>query len=201
MQSFFIYLGGIIAIGILLWYAWGIWTYKIPSSTPASFLMWTILDSILLVTTLANDQPAWLPGGWTLGALCVTVVMFIRGKWQWSYKETICAIGALVSMYAWYRWNALAGLIAATVAMNCAGAPIWIDMWRFPIRSSWPVWFFTAVASAMTLLGSDETVSGSLLSVSAIVYNGSLFFVVTFRPERRFGHSRAHVVTHAEYSK
>jgi len=44
--------------------------------------MWTILDSLLLVTTLANHKPGWLPGAWTLGASSVAIALLVRGTWS-----------------------------------------------------------------------------------------------------------------------
>ena len=68
MKLFFTYSGGLIAFCVLIWFAVNVWTRKVPASTPASWLMWTILDGLLTVTTLANHQPGWLPGAWTVGA-------------------------------------------------------------------------------------------------------------------------------------
>lgn len=181
MKLFFTYLGGFIAFSVLILFACNIWTRKVPASTPATWLMWTILDALLLVTTLANHKPGWLPGAWTLGAGSVTVALIVRGKWLWSYKETISAIGAAIATYIWLSYGAMLGLIAGVVAMNTAGIPNFIDLWKNPIRGTWPVWGFTAVACLCTLLGSDWSSGGIILAASAMFFNGLLLCIVLFK--------------------
>jgi hypothetical protein len=181
LNTFFTYLGGFIAVSVLLWYAYNVWTLKVPASTPASWMMWTILDSLLLATTLANHQPGWLPGAWTMGAGSATIALFVRGKWVWSYKETICAIGAAVCAYVWLKYGALLGLLAGIAAMNTAGIPNFIDLWKNPIRGTWPVWGFTVVACFCTLLGSDWSFGGIILAVTSMVFNGMILAVVLFK--------------------
>jgi hypothetical protein len=155
MKEFFTYFGGLIALINLLIFAKGIWSRKIPSSTPASFMMWTVLDVIILASTLFAHQPGWLAGAYVVGATAVTAAMFARGKWLWSYKETICAVGAGITTYVWFHWTSSMAVLAGVCAMTVAGMPIWIDMWKNPIKGTWPVWTFTVVACICTLLGSD----------------------------------------------
>lgn len=181
MNAIFTYIGGLVAVAVLLWYAYSVWSRKVMPSTPASWLMWTILDILLLGTTLANHKPGWLPGAWTLGASAVTMALFVRGKWSWSYKETICAIGAGVCAVVWLKFGALLGLVAGIAAMNTAGIPNFIDLWRNPIRGTWPVWGFTVLACLFTLLGSDWSFGGVILAASSIAYNGSIMLIVLFK--------------------
>ena len=184
LKLFFMYLGGLIAFCTLLKYAYKIWTKKVEPSTPASWVMWTVLNALLLGTTLANNQPGWLPGAWTVGATSVMVALLVRGKWVWSYKETLSAIGAAACAYVWLKYGALVGLLAGIAAMNAAGVPNFIDLWRKPIRGTWPVWGFTVVACFCTLLGSDWSFKGVILPVTSIFFNSILLLVVLFKKPR-----------------
>lgn len=181
MKEFFTYFGAFIALINLLWFALNIWTRKVPASTAASFLMWTILDVLILGSTLAAHKPGWLPLGYTIGALLVTLATFVRGKWLWSYKETICAIGAAITSYIWFTWNADAAVFAGVCAMNIAGIPILVDLWRNPIRGTWPVWAITVVACIFTILGSDYSLTGTILAWAGIAFNGSVTLIVLFK--------------------
>jgi hypothetical protein len=184
VQTFLTNLGGGIAFGTLLWFAYGVLTRKIPATTPASWLMWAVLDSLLFITTLANHKPGWLPGAWVIGSASVTFALFVRGKWSWSYKETICASCAAIATGVWLHYGAFTGLIAGIFAMNIAGVPNFIDMCRKPVRESWPVWFFTAVACLFTLLGSDWSFEGSTLAATGMIVNGALAVIVLSKDER-----------------
>ena len=181
MKLFFTYLGGLIAFSVLIRFAYHVWKRKVPASTPASWLMWTILDALLLVTTLTSHKPGWLPGAWTLGALSVTVALIVRGRWSWSYKETICAIRATIATFIWLSYGAMLGLVAGIIAMNTAGIPNFIDLWKNPIRGTWPVWGFTVVACFCTLLGSDWSFGGIILASTSMIFNGLILCTVLFR--------------------
>jgi hypothetical protein len=181
--------------GGLILFARNIWTRKVPASTPASWLMWTIMDALLLVTTLANHKPGWLPGAWTLGAGSVTAALIVRGKWLWSYKETISAIGAAIATYIWLSYGAMLGLIAGIVAMNTAGIPNFIDLWKNPIRGTWPVWGFTVLACFCTLLGSDWSLNGTILALTSAFFNGLILCVVLFKKPTKVTENTCHRCT------
>jgi hypothetical protein len=143
--------------------------------------MWTVLDVLLLGSTISAHQPPWLPLGYTIGAFMVTVALFVRGTWQWSSKETWCAIGAGITAFLWLTLGALAGILAGITAMTLAGMPLWIDMYRNPVRATWPLWTITVVACLLTLLGSDWSLSGIALALGGILFNGSIAYLVLFR--------------------
>ena len=56
-----------------------------------------------------------------------------------------------------------------------------IDLWKNPIRGTWPVWGFTVVACFCTLLGSDWSFGGIILAVTSMVFNGMILAVVLFK--------------------
>ncbi len=169
------------ALGVFLWYAYNVWTRKAHASTGATWVMWVVLDSLLLATTIANNEPGYLPGAWVLGSTSVAIALFVRGKWIWSYKETICAIGAIISAYIWFRYGALIGLMGSITAMNIAGIPNFIDLWRNPIKDTWPVWGFSALSCLLTLIGSDWSLGGIINAVNGIFFNTILLIIVLFK--------------------
>lgn len=181
MKLHLIYIGGFIALINLLWFAYNTWTKKIPAQNPASWFMWTVIDGLLLGSMLMAGLSPWLPLAYTIGALSVTVAMHFRGKWSIGGKEVLCAICAGITTYFWISRGATAGAMAGVIAMAAAGVPIWIDLFRNPVRSSWPVWAYTMLACFFTLFGSDWSLEQSLLAWSGIVFNGSLTLIVLFK--------------------
>ncbi|MFA6445797.1 MAG: hypothetical protein WCW14_00915 [Candidatus Paceibacterota bacterium] len=177
-------IGGIISFCVLFWFSIQIWMTKngndkkstLPS--PASWLMWMVLDSFMLVTTIIAGKPMWLPLSYTAGATFVTIALLVRSTWVWSYKETICAIGAGVSMYVWQKWGAGMGILAGCASMTIAGIPLILDMIRDPIRKTFYVYALVVLACTCTLLGSDWTLSGTALAWGGIAFNGTLALVV-----------------------
>ncbi len=140
--------------------------------------MWVGLDVVLLGSTIQADKPIWLPLSYTIGAVAVTTVLFLRGEWTWTWKEWLCLGGAVVAAYFWIKLGALAGIIAGLTAMSFAGMPIMIDMIKDPIRSTLPMWCVTVVACALTLLGSDWTWAGTLTAAGGISYNSIMSLLV-----------------------
>jgi hypothetical protein len=168
------YFGGVVAISVLFWMAWAVWVKKIPSMSSASWFMWTILDGILTWTSYsaAPSELGWfLPFGWTVGAALCTFVTFFRGVWIWGLRETICALAVSVAVYFWLTISAFAGVISGTIALTVAGIPAAVDMFRVPIRGTFPVWIATAIACIFTLLGSDGTLVGVFLPAGSLIYN------------------------------
>lgn len=174
MKQYVAVIGGIIAVSILLHYAINVWRKKAEAQSVATWLMWTLLDILLLTTTWLAEKPVWLPLGWTVGASLVTLSLFVHGQWVWSRKETLCTIATTVATGVWLTQGAVAGIVAGTLAMTCAGIPLLIDMARNPQRSTFPVWFFTVVACVCTLIGSDWTLASTFLPFGSITYNGIL---------------------------
>jgi hypothetical protein len=120
----------------------------------------------------APTELNWLlPFGWTIGAVLCTIATFARGKWTWSWKETLCAICAGIAAYFWLTISAFAGVIAGTFAITLAGIPLAMDMFNAPIRGTFPVWMLTVLSCAFMLIGSDSTVIGVFLPSTSIMFN------------------------------
>jgi hypothetical protein len=166
--------GGIVAVSVLLHYAYNVICGKAPAASIASWMMWTILGMILLVTTWQAGKPVWLPLGWTIGASLITISLLRRGQWIWQRTETLSAICAVLATLAWLTQGAVVSIVAGTMAMTFAGIPLLLDMVKTPIRATFPVWFFTCVACVCTLLASDWTLAGTFLPWSSLAYNGTL---------------------------
>lgn len=172
-------LGGIISFCNLLWFTRQIMRIKEgPLPSPASWLMWTLIDGVILTTTWLSDKPIWLPLSYTLGAIAVTAALLARGKWRWSYRETICAIGATAATAVWLLWGSDMGVLAGVAALTIAGTPLLLDMIREPLPETWPVYALTVTACMCTLLASDWTLTGTALAWGGIAFNGLLTMIV-----------------------
>jgi len=170
---------GAITIALYLnFYALRIWRGERFPQNPASWLMWLVLDSLVLTTTILAHKPIWLPLAYVIGCAPVTAANFIRGTWKWSKRETFSLIVASIATYLWQTNGADWGVVAGAAAMCTAGIPLYMDMIDKPDRGSFPVWAITALACVCTLIGSDGTLTGMALAIGSLLYNGSLSFVV-----------------------
>lgn len=170
--------GGVVAVSVLLHYTYNVIRGRVVAASVASWLMWSILDIILLVTTWQAGKPVWLPLGWTVGSGLITISLLKRGQWVWQKTETLSALCALTAAIVWLTQGAVAGIVAGTLAMNFAGFPLLMEMVKRPIRATFHVWFVTCVACALTLIASDGSFAGTFLPWMSLGYNGLLSVLV-----------------------
>ncbi len=164
-------MGGVVSFLNLAYFGLRIWNSRIKPQSPASWLMWLVLELVILGSTIAAHKPIWLILSYVIGAVIVTFVLFRRGTWEWSWRESACAVLALVATYLWQNLGATVGILAGILAMTAAGIPLFLDMIFRPIRNTWSMWAWTAVACVFTLIGSDGTFEGSGLAWSGVIFN------------------------------
>ena len=167
----------------LLRYAYQVFTRQAPATGLATFLMWSILDCLLLINTIRNGQPIWLPFGWVVGATTATIVLLIRGEWIWTWRETLSLVCATLAAIASIIFSGRGGLIATIFAMLAAGMPILIDNLKVPVRATFMLWFVTAVGCILSICGSDGSIDGTMLPISSLLYNGFMAYIVLRKPK------------------
>jgi hypothetical protein len=179
MKGLLINTAGILSFINLAWFALKIWRHKAATTSTASWLMWVVLDLVILGSTIATHQPCALALSYTLGASAVLLVHFKLGRWIWTRVETVSAIGAAISAVLWQTLSAEWGVIAGIIAMNVAGVPLIIGLWKQPDRQAFWVFATTAIACLMTLLGTwPWTIGGSLLPGAGMIYNAAIAYMV-----------------------
>ena len=176
-------IGGVVAVSVLLHYAWKVFRREAEAQSIATWLMWATIDTLLLVTTWQAHKAIWLPLGWSVGATLVTISLLRDGKWKWTRRETLAAICAAIATIVWQTQGAEIGVVAGSLAMTCAGVPLLLDMIKLPLPSTFSVWFFTCVACVCTLIASDWTLASAFLPCGSLIYNGSLCFIVRRTPK------------------
>ncbi len=174
--------GGIPAFVMLVKYAIEVWVRKAPATGFASFTMWTALDILLVVNTVRSGEPIWLPLGFTVGALLVTVAQWRHGTWKWTGRETLAAICAAIAITISLLNRGPVALLASVLAMTSAGLPITMDNLRSPVRETFGLWFSTVLGCTMTYYGSDQTENSWILPLLSGVYNGFMAILVLRRP-------------------
>jgi len=159
----------------LSWFAVKVWRGKAALTSTASWLMWVVIDLVILGSTIATHKPYALALSYTLGASAVLFVQLKLGKWIWTRVETVSAIGSAISLLLWQILSPECGVIAGIMALNISGFPLLMILWKNPDRQAFWMFTTTAIACLMTLIGTwPWTIGGSLLSVSGILYNATL---------------------------
>ena len=186
MKEFFLVLGAGVSFLGSFWYVLYIRDERraegLKTLTPASFLMWTVLDIFISWLLHGLNKPIGLSVSYALGAFMVMIVTIVHGAWRWTSKETICAGGVIATSYVLHSYGIERAALVAVEAMMVAGLPVLLDLWREPVRDSWPLWVFAIVACALTLLGSDWwNLKSTALAWSGVAYNGAVLSVVCLK--------------------
>ncbi len=145
-------------------------------------MIWIALDFILLATTYLAHKDIVLPLSYVIGSLPMTVANGVRGKWAWTWKETLSITVTIVATFVWLTNGAEWGVYAGVVALCAGGFPVFHDMIGKPDRESFPIWATTAFACICSLIGSDGTYTGMVLATGSLIFNGSLSVIVLRKP-------------------
>ena len=170
------------ALIALLWYAIKVWKRKSPPTSFASFLMWTIMDMLLVVNALRTGQPIWMQLGFTIGASAVTYTLWKRGTFVWTIDETLTAICSAAALSLLFIANGTWGLFGTTLAMTIAGWPAFRDNRKNPVRDTLPMWFTTVIGCVLSLYGSSwNSWDAFILPLMCGSYNALMSIVVLRR--------------------
>lgn len=173
------FLGGLISTIVVV--AFGIYlAVNDVHQNVVTWIMWTILDVIILLTSLAagNKQP-WLPAGYTLGSFLVTAIIISRGDWQWGIVETISIIGVLVAIIFWKKSGPRSAIVVSTLAMTVAGIPAMRDAWLAPDPGSWWLWGGVAFSCILSCYGAKAwTIEDRFMPCASLVFNITMMVFV-----------------------
>lgn len=145
-----------------------------------TWIMWTILDVIILVTSLsAGNKRPWLPIGYTLGSILVTIIIITKGEWQWGLVETISVIGVMIALIIWKKSGPKFAVIASTLTLTIAGIPAMYDAWLYPDPASWWLWGGVALSCILTCYGARAwTIEDRFLPCASFIFNASMMIFV-----------------------
>jgi len=160
-----------------------VFTRQAPPTGFATFMMWALLDCLLLINTIRNGQPIWLPFGWVVGATVTSIALGIRGTWHWTRRETFSLACATIAATVSVLMSGRGGLVASVIAMIAAGMPILIDNLTRPVKATFMLWLVTVISCVISLLGSDWSFDGTVLQWSSLTYNVLMAAIVIRKPK------------------
>jgi|GEM_PF-3830251 len=99
-----------------------------------SWLLWTILDLILLVASKENESHfTFLVLVNLMGSSMTTIFLFKYKNWEWGHNENIVLIIISIFLFIWWVSSSiLLGLTMAVFAQLIAGWPLFKESWERP---------------------------------------------------------------------
>lgn len=152
---------------------------KSVSQNIATWLMWFVLNSIIALGSFASGNRApWLPFGFAVGAVFVSIILFKKGNWKWGFVETVCAIGSIVAMVVGYFLEPKWAVVASCTAMWIASVPLIYDTMIAPDPTFWWMWATSTVCATVTLALTDSwSIGERLFPISSVIFNGGMTFL------------------------
>lgn len=139
----------------------------------ATWSLWTTLDLISLVTTIADGGSPWLVLAFTVGAIIVTTLLIRQGGWTWGSMDTFALSGVVASLVIWVVLGPKEGLIASVAAIACAGSPALLKAFRFPAEERPVVWMLFGSGGVFALLAAPTSaIADTLFPACSVLMNG-----------------------------
>lgn len=135
-----------------------------------TYLLWGIMDIILVVTIFRQGGNYWLPLGYGIGSLSVAIALMLKVRASWTRFQTMVVILTFCCMVVWVIIGNRAGNIATTVAIGIASIPQMRDTYKYPEET--PTWLFFGfgLAALLSFFGSNDwTVEDKLFPLGSFI--------------------------------
>ena len=145
----------------------------------AAFLLWGMLDTIAMITSIIEQGNFWLPLSNSLGASLVAILLIVKKQVVWTWVESLTAGLVVICLIVWGTAGERAGLIASSIAVLIASVPQMIDTYKRPQATptiAYAIFLFADVLSvfagkAWTIEERFYSVIGVILSVVILVFS------------------------------
>lgn len=137
----------------------------------ASWLLWSILDTIALISSLLEESNYYLPCGSLFGSIIVAFTLYYKKQITWSPLDTYTALLTIGCIFVWYSVGNIAAIIASVSIIGISSISQIELSFRKP--KSTPAWIYAvfALASAVSFFGGKDW------SIEERFYAGATFFV------------------------
>jgi hypothetical protein len=157
-----------------------------------SWMLWAVINIITAVTTFLQKGNYWLPTGYALGAIMITIFLLSKRQIIWTKTGTITTILVVIclivwwqmgnfvifhktnNLFIWWQMGNKAAIIISVIAMLIASVPQAIDTFKNSSLSLAIIYFIFGMADFLSFLG------GSSWSIEEKLYSGSELFVSLF---------------------
>lgn len=121
----------------------------------ASWMIWAILDTIILSGMLAKQAVNGQIVGSVIGTWVVVFLALKYGTPGWKTLDKICLTGAVVGILLWgiFR-NPLLGIIISLGVNTIGSIPTFVSAWRDPNREdklAWTIFWLSSVCATIAI--------------------------------------------------
>ncbi len=153
---------------------------------PVTWAMWLVLNLVIVGGSVAaGNHDAWLSFGMVVGTFFVAAILVMKGRWKWGTTESICAVGIVVAMIAWYLASPKGAVVLAALALWIASVPLMIDTWHKPNRGILWFWIVMCLVSIGAVAAADSwTVEDRFFPMSSVLFSFTLSLLTVLRSRK-----------------
>lgn len=132
-----------------------LWHKKI-QPVMASWLVWAIIDTLILLSLLAEHALNGQIVGATIGMWSVVIFIFrFKTTKGWTLIDKFCFCFSILGIVLWQIFqNPTIGLIVGLCAIIISTIPTFISIWQDPARENkftWPILWLSCIFNVMSV--------------------------------------------------
>lgn len=188
-------LAGVMIVVAFVPYIWTICRdRKLPLGTPgktepskASWLIWGILDTIMLAGMLVKHTAGGLIIGAVIGVWIVFFITLKYGKPGWNLLDKFCLGTVLMAISLWFiRGDANWGIVVSCGGLLLGGFPTFKSVWEDPSRENFLAWMLFWIAAALGSAAIKEwTLEDATQPLTFLLIESITILILLFGPNAR----------------
>lgn len=119
----------------------------------ATWILWAAMDSILAASTIIRHGNYFLPLGFAIGGVAMTILLLAKGRVAWVRLDTVILILVIGCLVAWYLGGARTAIVASTLATSIATIPGLIELWKNPQPTVANIWGAYVISNGLAFFG------------------------------------------------
>ncbi|HEU5114144.1 MAG TPA: hypothetical protein VFT82_00060 [Candidatus Paceibacterota bacterium] len=190
--SYIGFIGGVCSLAGYVPYAVGVLKRKHPGPERASWLIWTLSSTLILLSywEIGARTTIWVPLAYVIGQAFITILAFTHGREGWCALEKLAFIVAIISSIRWiYFDQPLVALILNLIIGFVGYIP---GMWRLITEENprsdlldiegWTLFFMGSIFNLFAV--SDWTPVIYMVPVFMFIMNGITFGLAIWNSQR-----------------
>jgi hypothetical protein len=119
----------------------------------ASWLLWGVLDVILIVSLIEQHGNFWFVIGFAVGDLAIAGLLASQRRFNWGGFETIILALVILCVIGWKTAGPRAATIFSIAGVCVAGVPGFLTLKRNPDRKTARLWLGFSFANVLSIFG------------------------------------------------
>ena len=143
----------------------------------ATWFIWASIGVIIFTSYYAAGatDTLWFPASYAFGFVIIALLSIRYGEGGFEFVDIFCLSGAVISAWAWWKYNSPEMALLGTISMDAFGSiPTIEKSWREPWKENLTAWFLSFIASIANILA----INWSTATFAIIIYPIYMFFVL-----------------------